>query len=209
VYLSSLVFSSWECIIRRFEPYYGHLESQLFEELNIDKSNSKSRYYNLAKAILNVSGKVIEEFEKADIQLKTIRLEFNGSIKEHMSFPQIKYKEIVEEDWEDSELFELLTNKFFFVVFKKNKDSEFYLQKVKFWNMPWNDILEMSKVWEDTKEKIMANNFNDFIKISNGLIGHVRPKAANAKDLMETHLGAFEKKKSFWLHNSYIKKAIQ
>ncbi|MEO6524387.1 MAG: MutH/Sau3AI family endonuclease [Mucilaginibacter sp.] len=198
-----------QLVIKRFEPFYGYSESQLNHKFGLKRSIGKSKYYDLSKAILNVDGDVIEEFEKADIQLKTIRVEKSGNIKESMSFPQIKYKEIVDENWEDSELYDILSNKFFFVVFKRGDDNEFYLNKVKFWNMPWNDIISMSVIWEDTKSKILSNDFEHFIKISAGLIGHIRPKAINASDLMETHLGTFEKKKSFWIGSHYIKKAIE
>jgi DNA mismatch repair protein MutH len=197
-----------DIVLKLFRPYYGHTERRLFEELGLKATNAKSRYYNLAKAILKVNGDKIEEFEKAEIELKTIRFEHNGSLKESMSFPQIKYKEIINEDWEESELFERLSRKFFLVVFKKNKSGEPVLEKVKFWNMPWNDLEKMHDIWYDTKVKIDSGDFRNFIKLSKRLIGHIRPKARNAKDLMETGLGTLEKKKAFWLSASYIKNVV-
>lgn len=197
-----------DLVIRLFKPYYGHGEQQLFKELDVNLSNAKSRYYNLAKAILKVDGERIEEFEKADIQLKTIRLEHSGTLRESMSFPQIKYQEIVHEDWEDSELYEQLTKKFFFVIFQKGPDGEPSLKKVMFWNMPSNDLEIMHQIWSDTRQKILKGDFKNFIKISDDKVGHVRPKALNAADVMRTHLGTDEKKKSFWLNNAYIKKVI-
>ena len=75
--------------------------------------------------------------------------------------------------------------------------------------MPWKDIEIMHNIWYDTKVKIESGEFEDFIKISDNLIGHVRPKGRDAEDLMETDLGTFEKKKAFWLSASYIKQIIQ
>lgn len=197
-----------DVVIRLFKPYYGFTENMLFSLLGLKATTAKSRYYNLAKAVLKVSGGQIEEFEKADIELKTIRLEYNGTLKESMSFPQIKYKQIVNEDWEDSELFETLSRKFFFVIFKKDKAGEPVLQKVMFWNMPWSDVELMHDIWLDTKRKIAAGDFDRFIKISDHRIGHVRPKGRNATDLMETEAGTFEKRKAFWLHSGYIRQII-
>ncbi len=197
-----------QLVIRRFKPYYGLSEQQLFSKLALKTSKAKSRFYNISKAILNVQGKEIEEFEKADIKLKTVRFERNGKIKEHMSFPQIKFKDIIEEDWENSELYNMLSSKFFFVVFKKDTDGNLILEKVKFWNMPWKDIETMHLIWNDTKGKILSGNFKRFIKSSQSNVGHVRPKGKDSKDLMETHIGTFEKKKSFWLNNTYVKSII-
>jgi DNA mismatch repair protein MutH len=185
-----------QLITRRFEPYYGYLESQLFEELGLKKSSSKSKAYNLSRAILNVKGKIIEEFEKADLELKTVTLEKSGSLKESMSFPYIRYDEIIEEEWESSTLLELLTRRFLFVVFKKNEKGEPYLLKLKFWNMPNKDLELMKEIWTDAKSKILKKDYNNFIKISDGKIGHVRPHDVKGPN------------KCFWLNSSYIKSII-
>ncbi|WP_316783910.1 MutH/Sau3AI family endonuclease [Pedobacter frigiditerrae] len=197
-----------DLIIRLFQPFYGYSENDLFEKLNLTKSKAKSRFYNLAKAILNVNAQKIEEFEKADIQLKTIILEPSGKLKESMSFPQIKYTHIIEEKWEDSEFFEQISKRFFFVIFKKNINGEPIFKKVMFWNMKAKDLETIQHVWLDTQSKISKGDFNHFIKISNKMIGHVRPKAANALDTMLTHLGTYEKKKCFWLNSDYVLEAI-
>ena len=77
-----------------------------------------------------------------------------------------------------------------------------------FWTMPNHDIETAKRFWEDTKSKIAKNDFNNFIKISDNLICHVRPKGVNSKDLMETIYGNKEKKKSYWLNSSYIKSLL-
>lgn len=197
-----------ELVIRLFQPFYGYSESQLFEKLNLVKSKAKSRYYNLARAILNVNGQKIEEFEKADIQLKTIILGPSGRLKESMSFPQIKYQHIIEEEWENSDFFEDISKRFFFVIFQKNLTGGPILKKVMFWNMPVKDLEIIEHVWLDTQNKILKGDFEHFIKISDKMIGHVRPKGANAKDVMITHFGTYEKKKCFWLNSEYILSVI-
>ena len=197
-----------ELVIQKFVPYYGFTENQIIEKLGITPSNSKERYYLLAKAIMGVSKKKIEEFEKADVVLKTIRLEKSGALKESMSFSQIQFKEIIKEDWEESYWYETLTKRFFFVIFQKDAKNQLYLKKVMFWTMPNHDIETAKRFWEDTKSKIAKNDFNNFIKISDNLICHVRPKGVNSKDLMETIYGNKEKKKSYWLNSSYIKSLL-
>lgn len=197
-----------EIIIERFEPFYGLTIEEISKKVNHKISNAKSNIYLLTKAILDVKSTSIEEFEKADIQLKTIRLEKSGSLKESMSFPQIQYKEIISEDFLDSAWYQMITKRFFFVIFQKNDNGELVLKKVMFWTMPYEDIEQAKEFWLDTKNKIIAGEFEKFLKLADHKKFHVRPKAVNAKDLMETNGFGLQKKKSYWFNSSYVRKMI-
>ena len=112
----------------------------------------------MTKAILGIElEKEIEEFEKAEIIVKTVRLKENDLPKEDISFPNFKYEEIVNEDWEESDFKDILEHKFLFVFFKF-ENKKLVLKKVKFWNMPYLDLLEAEKVWAKTKEIVAKGN---------------------------------------------------
>lgn len=198
-----------DLVIKKFKKYYNFTESEILKSLKIRKPKSKHKLYIVAKKILGVKKRFIEEFEKAEIELKTIRLEKSGVLKESMSFAQIQYKEIIKEIWDESYWYETLTKRFLFVIFQKDNDGKQRLKKVMFWTMPVRD-LEIAKLfWLDTKNKIKNDIYDDFIKISDNKICHVRPKGRDSKDLMETPTGRLEKKKCFWLNSSYIKDLIK
>ena len=75
--------------------------------------------------------------------------------KEDISFPNFKYQELIETDWEDSDFKNILESKFFFVFYQFEKEK-LILRKVKFWNMQHSDILEVKNVWEEMV-KTLAN----------------------------------------------------
>lgn len=196
-----------DVIIEKFEKYYGCSEQEIVESFDLDVNlKAKNKNYVLARAILGVTKQKIEEFEKAEIELKTIKLEENGVLKESMSFAQIKFLEIVNEEWDESYLYTTLTKRFFFVIFKKDKHQIPRLHRVKFWTMPYCDLIAAEVFWKDTKEKIIQGEYDKFWKLKDHNIFHVRPKGVNAMDLMETPQGALEKKKSYWLNSRYILK---
>lgn len=198
-----------DVIIEKFEKYYGYSEEEIVKTFNLEVNlRAKNKNYVLARAILGVTKEKIEEFEKAEIELKTIKLEENGVLKESMSFAQIKFLEIVDEEWEESYLYTTLTKRFFFVIFKKDEHQVSRLNSVKFWTMPYSDLLIAEEFWKDTKEKIINGNYNEFWKLIDHNIFHVRPKGVNSFDLMETPQGTLEKKKSYWLNGRYILKQI-
>lgn len=197
-----------EIIIEKFKPFYGLSITEISDKLGYKISNAKSSIYLLTKEILEVKGKYIEEFEKADIQLKTIRLEKSGALKESMSFPQIQFTKIVKENFLESAWYEMITKRFFFVIFQKNETEELILKKVMFWTMQYEDIQLAQEFWLDTKKKVVNGEFENFLKLADDKKFHVRPKAANAADLMATDGFGLQKKKSYWFNASYVKEII-
>lgn len=198
-----------DVIIEKFSKYYGYSEKELKDKFDLNVNlRAKNKSYVFAKAILGISKDKIEEFEKAEIELKTIKLEATGTLKESMSFAQIKYKEIINEEWEESYLFNKLTKRFLFVIFQKDENKVARLKKVMFWTIPTKDLIIAEKFWRHTKKNIQKGDYKDFWKLKDHKICHVRPKGVNSKDLMETPQGTLEKKKSYWLNSRYILKQI-
>jgi DNA mismatch repair protein MutH len=214
-----------EVVISKFKPYYGKTIDQIIASTLVKlNTTTKSFYADLTKAILGIElDKKIEEFEKAEIIVKTVRLKENNLPKEDISFPNFKYKQIVNEEWDDSNFKNILEHKFLFVFFQF-ENKQLVLRKVKFWNMPYKDILEAEKVWAKTKEivskgKIVkkvvgTTRYTNFPNKSFNSVSHVRPHAANAADtyplpIKDKLTKAKEyTKHCFWLNNTYVRDEI-
>ncbi len=214
-----------EIVVSKFNPYYGKTVEQIIAITGVElNTTAKSFYANLTKAVLGIElDKEIEEFEKAEIIVKTVRLKENNLPKEDISFPNFKYEEIVNEEWDDSNFKDILEHKFLFVFFQF-ENEELVLRKVKFWNMPYADILEAEKVWAKTKEivskgKIVkevigTTRYTNFPNKSFNSVSHVRPHATNAADTYP--LPTKDKltkakeytKHCFWINNTYVRDEI-
>ena len=220
------VLSIEEIVILKFNPFYGKSAEQIEQGFGLAlNQNAKSYFANLTNAILGLElGQKIEEFEKADIQVKTIRLKENSLPKEDISFPTFEYQELIETDWEDSDFKNILESKFFF-VFYQFEGENLILRKVKFWNMAHDDILEAKNVWEEMVKTVsngkIVKEVTDkgvrktfFPKKTENRISHVRPHARNSADVYELPLadkltGLTEyTKHCFWINASYVKDEI-
>jgi len=215
-----------DIVVSKFQKYYGKTIIQIQKELNVNL-NSKAKNFNanITKSILGIELKnEIEEFKKADIIVKTIRLKENNLPKEDISFPAFKFEEIIKETWESSTFKTILEQKFLFIFFKY-EGKELKLQKVKFWNMPFSDIKEVRKMWLKTKCVIRNGNIVEETKYDkNGKekrltnfpnkkfshISHVRPHALNSNDVYPlpkpdnlTKANEYTKH-CFWLNNTYV-----
>jgi DNA mismatch repair protein MutH len=182
-----------EIVIEKFSPYLGNTINQIIDRTNISLNPSaKSFYANLTNAILGIElDKKIEEFDKAEIIIRTVRLKENNLPCEDISFPTFKFAKIINEEWIDSDFKDVLDHKFLF-IFYQYTDKELILKKAKFWNMPFIDIFEAEKVWNETKRivqsgsiinKVISNRrFTNFPNKSFNPVAHVRPHAKNALD---------------------------
>ena len=214
-----------EIVISKFEPYYGKTVQQIIKKTKTElNTKAKNFYANLTNVILGIElGKNIEEFEKAEITLKTVRLKENNLPKEDLSFSNFKYEEIVTENWDDSNFKNILEHKFLF-VFYQFENNELVLRKVKFWNMPYDDIKKAEKVWAKTKQVVAKGHivkeikngvrYTNFPNKSFNSVSHVRPHAKNAMDTYSlpkkdklTKAKEYTKH-CFWLNNTYVRDEI-
>ena len=203
--------------------YKGKTQKELMNEFGLD-SNAKNINSMLVSRMFNVKSKLAEteEFQKANIIPKTIRIEENGRIKESISFPYFKYTEIVNQNWEDSDLKEELeTTKYMFFIFKM-ENEEYVFKGIKLWNMPEIDIeTSVMDMWKKTYNTIKTGNIvksiengirkTNFVGMSENKVCHVRPHGRDAKDTCKLPVsdkltGATEyTKHCFWINNAYIR----
>lgn len=210
-----------EYVVSKIELYHGFSKEELCEKFGIDKDKKQKNLESmLVFRILGIKGNHAEEFEKAGIVVKTIRIENNNKIKESMSFPVFKFKELIEEEWDDSEFGNYLREtRFLFVIYKRDENGVLRLKGSQFWNIPYNDLeTEVRSVWEKTKKVIMDGlkvtkvngiNQSNLPKASENPVCHVRPHGQNAKDTYELPDGRSYPKQCFWLNNSYILSQIE
>lgn len=196
-----------QVVERKFSRFYGKSIAEIENILGLTIGGGKAMNYNLCRAILGVQTAKIAEFEKADLQLKTISLNPNGVLKESMSFKNVYFCDIVNEEWEDSYWFETISKRFLFVVFRKAEDGEkkhAILERIIFWTMPVKDYPHAEILWQDTKEKVVSGDYEHFIRSTQNPVCHIRPKADDSRDLMRTPQGTLEKKKCYWLNRRYV-----
>lgn len=204
----------------KIAEYRGRSIEELCNEFNIPSDTpAKNLGALIAYRILGVKSNSAEEFVKAGIKVKTIRVNANNTITESMSFPAMSFNKIASEEWEESDFYQLLTEKrFFFVVFKYDENNTLRLLGCKFWNIPGSDLREVESVWNKTKqlvngglviERINGKYTSNFPKASENVVSHVRPHARNAEDVDLLPDGRVFPKQCFWLNNSYILSQIQ
>lgn len=224
-------------IIKIIDKYIGRSEDELYNEFGISK-RFKSANNSLVMRMLGIKTDNAEEFEKANIQTKTIRVNKKGNPKESMSFPAFKIMDFINEEWEHSEIYNLFSEtKFLFIVFQESDNGKFYLKGSKIWNMPISDLENQGRIeWEKYQDKFIDGISlkvketktgyqvsNDLPKSSSTEIFHIRPHTSqSAYNINGVHYGKGTEVnmdllpngdkmtiQSFWLNSKYIKNQIK
>lgn len=220
-------------IIDRIMKHAGQSDYHLCEYYDRTYNNNKAQWVDLTYRMLGIKGNHAEEFVKSSIVVKTIRLEDNNTMRESMSFPPFRFMDLVNEEWEDSEIYNYFSEtRFLFVIFKRHGDH-YLLHDAKLWNMPFNDLEgEFRNGWENIRN-IIRDGVQFTIKpngtVTNNLPGiadhriiHVRPHATKAayklhngfvkgnvkRDANPLPDGQWMTTQSFWINNSYILEQI-
>lgn len=213
--------------------YIGISDKELCEKFGREYNNNKAQWNDLVCKILGIRDEHADEFEKANIKVKTIRIEENNTMRESMSFPPFKFMDLVEEEYDSSTLHDYFDEtRLFFVVWKQDGDV-YRIRGCQLWNMSHYDLdVTVRSEWEQYKHVIQYGiqfvkcvDANGKISFKNNLpnkseteIIHVRPHATKAayrfnngeeygnveRDANMLPNGEYMTTQSFWINNSYI-----
>lgn len=225
------------CIEQQIAQYIGMSDKELCEKFGREYNKNKAQWVDLTYKMLGIKSNKAEEFEKANIVVKSIRIEQNGKIRENMSLPPFLFKNFVKENFEESEVYRYFDEtRFFFVIWKK--DGEVYrVLDSQLWNMPAQDLEYIVRDGWKRIQRVIENgvqfNKKETVKgivVTNSLpkkgdnpIIHIRPHAKKSayrlldgtvigdveKDANELPNGEFMTTQSFWINNSYILKQLK
>lgn len=203
-----------QLVRKRFEPYFGFTEKELGARFGYGLEGRrlpKNLCALVTHRILGVTEDAkIEEFEKAGIKTKTIRLKRNGMPKESVSFPRFDYFDLVDTPFEESGFAMQLEQRYLFVIYRESETEagSFRLADVAFWQMPEEDVLEAKRCYNEMQTRVMSGRAQDSVRSSENRCCHVRPHGRDGNDVLPTPQGDLVVKKCFWLNARYLKEEI-
>tara|TARA_B100000579_G_scaffold343982_1_gene296323 strand:+ start:194 stop:1585 length:1392 start_codon:yes stop_codon:yes gene_type:complete len=211
-----------EIILSNLHKLKSDTINGLSKKYNISVPKSKDCIYQFLSKILgfkNLKLKILE-VEAAGIAFKTVSANPKNFVPyEAMSFPAEKIMELEKQNWEESNLYNVLSNILLIIPTYRDKkkisikDGE--IGSAFFWRPSEKELNEIKKEWEmyrnefiNGKGKVEIINNREVLgitKASSTKYIHMRPHATKqqAKDC-DSH-GNYFCKHSFWLNIHYIK----
>ena len=127
-----------------------------------------------------------------------------------MSFKQIYYDKVLQEEWDDSAWCQVLESRFLLMVFDENSESlEKTFKGACFWTLSDLQMDEGKLFWEELRALISKNDFDGVNQLKSESSFHVRPKAKNAEDRKITLSGMEVRKNAYWIYSSVIVEVLK
>ena len=223
-------------ILAELYAWHGKTTSQL-AAIFPDVKNPKSKYADYLARMLDIKSlEKSEEFQKANIHIKTVRVKKNGTIEQNMSFEAFDFCDVANTEWDESDTYSYFNGaRFLFVVFRQ-KGKEYFFDKAMFYSLPeivtdgfvkytykktQATLLSGDIVWKVDKKarkngELQLIHRNNFVGQSENPVCHVRPHAADfwhpQKDLpvpdKKTGYTRYENQ-CFWLDRQYIRSILE
>jgi DNA mismatch repair protein MutH len=200
--------------LRRFRPYVGMTVAQAAHSLGIPASANKSYAAAVVRRAFGATGarSRIKEFEEMGLTLRVARVGADMLPYESLSFPAFRYRELVEERWEESDLLSWIGYMLFVPVRGRTKGTpqeECLLGEPVFWRPSADDLELIRREWELYRLEIERGRALELTPASETVALHVRPHARNREDTDEAPGVGHVVKKSFWFNRSFVRTILR
>jgi DNA mismatch repair endonuclease MutH len=199
--------------LARIRPFVARPLRAIIDELGIGSLAGKAKGAVIVRRALGLQERSrVVEFERIGLEVKTVRLSPAGRPYEAMSFPAFRYRELVDEEWPDSDLLGRLNRLLVVPLVGNHRTTTFedcVLGSPFFWSPTDRELEGIAREWTMFRDEIRAGHALDLTPASRTTYIHVRPKARDGRDTdIAPQLGPVIKK-CFWLNKAYVEAIIR
>jgi DNA mismatch repair protein MutH len=201
-------------MVTRFRPFVGRGIDDVADELAVARSNSKSYAAAVARRIFggtSFKGE-IREFAEMGLTPRIARVNDDLMPYEATSFPSFRYRELIQEEWMDSDLLSRVEYMLFIPVHGRTKatpQGDCTFGAPRFWRPSDPDLELMRREWELFRIEIERGRALKLTPASETTAIHVRPHGRNARDTDDAPGVGQVVKKSFWLNQPFVAEILR
>ena len=200
-------------LVARFAPYLGETVGRVGDQLGVPQSGSKSYAAAIVRRIFGARSlsTEISEFMEMGLTMRITRVDRTMMPYEALSFPAFRYGELLEEDWEDSDLLARIQYMLLVPLHGRAKETpqrECLLGRPVFWRPKPEDLELISREWEHYRMEIRVGRADALQQASQTIAIHVRPHARDRTDTDIAPVVGPVVKKSFWLNRSFVRSVL-
>ena len=201
-------------LISKFNAFVGQKIGDIADELGIPPSGAKSDAARIVRRVFGAKDfrSKILEFEETGLTLRISRVSPSLDPYESISFPFLRYAELLEEEWVDSELLAWVEYMLIVPVVgetKRTPQRDCVLGAPVFWRPDSVQTDTIRREYEIFRTEIRAGHADELTPASRTSIVHMRPHGRDAEDTDEAPVIGQVVKKSFWLNKKFVGRILR
>ena len=201
-------------LLDRFLPFVGRTIEDVGAELAAPPSDAKSYSAAVVRRIFGAKDfrTRIVEFEEMGLTPRITRVRDDLMPYEALSFPAFRYRPLLEETWEDSDLLARIEYMLLVPVHgptKTTPQKDCTLGTPVFWRPSAEELDLIRREWEIYRVEIREKRADRLTPASRTTAIHVRPHARDARDTDDAPGIGPLVKKSFWLNQPFVRDILR
>jgi DNA mismatch repair protein MutH len=201
-------------LLERFRRFEGRTIDDVAAELDVPPSTSKSYGAAVVRRIFGARSfrTRILEFEEMGITPRITRVGDDLMPYEATSFPAFRYRDLLAESWEDSDLLAHVEYMLFVPIHgeaKRTPQGDCTLHTPVFWHPTTQELDLIRREWELYRLEIEQGRALDLTPASETTAIHVRPHGRDSRDVDEAPIVGPVVKKSFWLNKPFVQRLLR
>ena len=203
-----------EQLLQRFRRYEGRTVEDVARELGVPSSNAKSYAAAVVRRAFGAKSvrSRFREFDEMGLTPRMSRVNADFIPYEALSFPAFRYRELLEETWEDCDLLSRLEYMLIVPIRGDRRDTPQEACRFGppvFYRPSAIQLEAIRQEWELFRVEIRVGRAADLTPASGTLAIHVRPHARDSRDVDDAPIVGPVVKKSFWLNRPFVAKVLR
>jgi DNA mismatch repair protein MutH len=197
----------------RVEPWTGATVAELLARFAPDLNPAaKNATSVVSRSLLGSEGRrTVEAFDRLGITIRAIRVDPASYLPyEDVSFPAFHPEELVEQEWESSDLLDAVSSIYFmvFAAYPAERVVDARLLGGFFWRPDTDELGVMGREWTALRDAFAASRPEAGPRASETQILHIRPHARNREDTLRLPSGRPYVRSSYWLNRAFVGRLV-
>jgi DNA mismatch repair protein MutH len=194
---------------RNYARFVDGTVGSMAEQVGVSSSSAKNWAASVVrKGVASAAGK---DMEALGLTVRVPRVDLEMRPYEHISFPSFRHIELVDEDWNDSQLLSYIEYMLFAPILGATKEtlpSRCTVMSPVYWKPNAEDLALIRNEWTMFRDRIAADSATQLPTAASTKAIHIRTKGRDNTDLDQLPDGTWVTKKAFWLNADFVQRVL-
>lgn len=201
-----------DVLVTKLQSLVGMSVAEVARAEGIRPGGGKNRAATVVRKAIGLAPRSLPpELEALSLEIKTVPVGPDARPYESMSFPAFDHRELVEELWEDSDLFGRIQNMLLVPLFRERRSVDLLEQRVcrPFrWAPNEDQLAGIEEEWTRYRDLVARGRADDLPGEASTRFVHVRPHGKDGQDTVNAPGNLLVARKCFWFNRGFLRQLV-